>query len=186
MAKVKRKKCCVCAELFTPQFTTFQKTCSTNCAIIYAKTKEVIKRQGLNKMRNEKVDSNKLETAINTTKKQFNTFIRERDKGKKCISCGCKWNPGFQAGHAYSAAKFNGIRFDFDCVHGQCFACNNLKEGNYDSYQLNLPGVIGKERAESLAKKARICKQIPHTWTRHELSEIRKEVIIRRTIFRSK
>lgn len=175
MTKIRKKRCAICNKQFLP-ITAFQKCCSVDHAIQYVKLKDAAKKADLNKLRNEKFDIEKLATVTKSTLIVFNSYIRLRDKGKPCPSCGVRWNSRFEAGHAYSASKFNAIRFDFDCVHGQCFSCNNLKEGNYDNYLLKLPDRIGVENAQRLAKRAIIAKQVTHTWTRHELSEIRKEV----------
>lgn len=179
MAKKSRKRCKICNKLFTPQYTTTQSTCSVQHAIEYSQLRKASNKAKLNIMRNEKMNIDKLGVAIMTTVKHFNKYIGIRDYGKPCISCGKPWNNRFEAGHAYSAGKFNAIRFNFDCVNGQCWTCNNSKEGNYDEYHLRLPGRIGEERATALANRARIAQIVPYTWTRHELTAIRKEVSLR-------
>jgi hypothetical protein len=43
--------------------------------------------------------------------KIFNEFIRLRDKGKPCISCG-QPKDYLQAGHFYSVRMYDGLRFN--------------------------------------------------------------------------
>lgn len=77
----------------------------------------------------------------------FNKFIRTRDSGLTCISCGASVQ---QAGHFYSAGKFNALRFNEDNVHGQCIKCNYYEHGNLIKYRAGLIKKIGIERVERL------------------------------------
>ena len=80
--------------------------------------------------------------------KVFNAFIRERDKDKGCICCG---KPGeLQAGHFYSAGKYNHMRFNEDNVHGQNKGCNYYKSGNLLEYRKELIKKIGLKRVQKL------------------------------------
>ncbi len=176
MKKVRKKKCSVCGDSFTPQRTSLQKVCGYKCAITYGKVKEARKQQGLAKMRNEKVNKDSLSKQIEYTKTKVHQYIRERDKGKPCISCKRNWDSSFQAGHRYSGNQHNGIRFDLDNIHGQCPKCNMYMEGNYNAYEQFLPGRIGEERTEALRKRADIALRVPKTWTRTELKEIQQRV----------
>lgn len=113
-------------------------------------------------------------TALKTTKTVVHKMVRLRDKGKPCISCGCQWNDGFEAGHCYPT-KFRSIRFWFYNINGQCFKCNNFEDGNQDNYLLNLPERIGQERFDELQRLAKEDRKFNKHWTKDELSEIRKE-----------
>jgi hypothetical protein len=57
----------------------------------------------------------------------FASYIRMRDKGKPCISCGQQVE--LEAGHFYSRTNL-ALRWDEDNVHGQCIQCNRAKSGN--------------------------------------------------------
>ena len=89
-----------------------------------------------------------------TTKAQvkFNSFIRKRDEGQPCISCG-KFRE-LQAGHFYSAGHHSHMRFNEDNVHGQCKSCNYFLSGNLIEYRKNLIKKIGAERVEKLDRIA--------------------------------
>jgi hypothetical protein len=66
----------------------------------------------------------------------FNAWIRKRDEGKPCISCG-KSLP-LQAGHFYNAKNFPVLRFNEYNVNGQCEECNCFKEGSFTKYAKGL------------------------------------------------
>lgn len=85
----------------------------------------------------------------------FNEFIRKRDKGKACISCGKPYGKFTKsAGHYFPAGDNPSIRFDEDNVHLQCwFNCNKNKHGNQAEYLPNLIKKIGQERFDILQRK---------------------------------
>ncbi|MDR1089916.1 MAG: recombination protein NinG [Prevotella sp.] len=87
---------------------------------------------------------------LNDLQKVFNKYIRLRDKGKPCISCGCTLTGKYDAGHFMSVGAYPNIRFNEDNVHGQCVACNQHRHGNTTEYSLSLPMRIGIERYERL------------------------------------
>jgi hypothetical protein len=80
----------------------------------------------------------------------FNKFIRERDKGKGCISCGAKLQGKYDAGHYYSVGSYPNLRFNEDNCHGQCVHCNQHLHGNLLEYQIGIMKRIGKHRLEDL------------------------------------
>lgn len=97
----------------------------------------------------------------------FNKFIRERDKENGCITCG---DPVTEAGHYYSAGKFNALRFNEDNVHGQCTVCNCIKNGNLVLYRIELIKKIGIERVTFLDNVAMNLK--PFKWEKEVLKRI--------------
>lgn len=74
----------------------------------------------------------------------FNEFIRLRDKGKSCISCGV--NGVDHAGHYWptSTDPQPSMRFNEKNVNGQCCHCNTFCEGNRQGYQKGLIRKYGK------------------------------------------
>src|SRR5690606_10781771 len=86
--------------------------------------------------------------------KVFNTYIRQRDKGQLCISCGCKVENG-HASHMFSVGGNPNVRFNEDNSHLSCVECNLHKHGNLVEYALRLPERIGKERFEKLVNDSR-------------------------------
>ena len=150
---MKEKKCKNCGDNFTPR-QPLQYVCGYPCAIEYAK-KQREKKETKDWKKEKKERSEKLMTHkdwLNIAQKVFNTYIRQRDKGLPCISCGT--NSGqFHAGHYRSVGSTPELRFNEDNVHGQCATCNNYLSGNLIEYRKNLIKKIGVERVEFLEIK---------------------------------
>jgi len=53
----------------------------------------------------------------------FSKYIRLRDKGKPCVTCGAPWTPSDQCGHFQSRRHF-ATRWDEMNAHSQCCKCN--------------------------------------------------------------
>lgn len=83
----------------------------------------------------------------------FNAFIRARDAGRPCISCGCRNAMGFDAGHYRSVGAQPALRFHEDNVHRQCIDCNQTLAGNAAAYRVGLIERIGLVRVESLERE---------------------------------
>lgn len=80
--------------------------------------------------------------------KYFNAFIRSRDQGQPCISCG-SYNT-HSASHFYSAGHYNALRFHEDNCHLACMRCNYFLHGNLIPYRTRLEAKIGPERLAAL------------------------------------
>jgi hypothetical protein len=100
----------------------------------------------------------------------FNKYIRLRDKGLNCISCG---KPPLKknCGHYYSQGGHSNIRFNEDNCHLQCEHCNTYLSGNLLNYQIGIEKRIGAEKLIELQGKAHIEKR----WSVDELKEIIKK-----------
>lgn len=105
---------------------------------------------------------------IKQAEKVFNKFIRLRDVGKPCISCGAKYSPSFDPGHLYSAGGHWAVRFFETNVHGQCKECNGMKAGNFDAYYDNLKTRISEPEIMLLNSFAHRTAN----YTRDELQQI--------------
>lgn len=130
----------------------------------------------LEKAHKEHKEKKGIAGALLITKTVVHAYVRKRDQGKNCISCGCNWNPEFEAGHHYSANSFTTLKFNLDNIAGQCFFCNNKLEGNFSNYALNLPKRIGVERYNELVRLASIDKQFSKVWNLENLKEIRENI----------
>lgn len=86
--------------------------------------------------------------------KVFNAWIRKRDDGEPCISCGNYRT--LQAGHFYSAGHHTHMRFMELNVNGQCLQCNYHLSGNLIEYRKNLIKKIGIEEIEKLDQIAAV------------------------------
>jgi hypothetical protein len=87
----------------------------------------------------------------------FNKYIRLRDEGLGCISCG-SFNE-IQAGHFYNVGHYSWLRFNENNVHSQCKRCNYFLRGNLLPYRENLIKKIGTVPFEQLEIMSKI-KQV--------------------------
>jgi hypothetical protein len=80
----------------------------------------------------------------------FNQYIRLRDQGKGCISCGKQLQGKYDAGHYFSVGSYPNLRFNESNVFGQCVSCNQHKHGNLLEYAIGIERRIGKSKLEEL------------------------------------
>ena len=132
-------------------------------------------RRELEKAEKEIKDSKRISYLLTNVKNIVHKYIRLRDKGKTCISCGVNWREDFQAGHFYKSELYSSLRFDEDNIHAQCPKCNMYDEGNLNKYDLRLPKRIGEAKYNKLKERAADDKKIAFKWDREELEEIRKD-----------
>lgn len=100
----------------------------------------------------------------------FNRYIRYRDAGHPCISCG-RFKK-IQAGHFYASGHHPSLRFNENNVHGQCIQCNYYKHGDGVNYRRNLIQKIGYSAVNELDMIAAAGKRFQKKWDRVELIEI--------------
>lgn len=83
----------------------------------------------------------------------FNKFIRTRDEGKPCISCGRDLQGRkVDASHYIAVSTSSALRFHPDNVHSACVPCNQFKSGNLIEYGKRLPGRIGQKAFDELSE----------------------------------
>jgi hypothetical protein len=82
--------------------------------------------------------------------KEVNAFVRARDHGLPCISCGKAWQPDFQAGHYRSRGAAGHLALDPRNIHGQCVHCNLHKHSNAVEYRIRLVERCGVALVEAL------------------------------------
>ena len=80
--------------------------------------------------------------------KRFRAWIRRRDEGKPCISCG-SFNTS-DASHYYSAGHYPELEHEPDNCHLACKKCNMFLSGNLIEYRKGLLKRIGLERLQRL------------------------------------
>ena len=172
---LKMKTCRQCGTSFMPaRFAA--KVCSPMCARRYvAETKKI--ETAATKARKEAIKT--IPQLIAEAQKEFNAFIRERDRlaGHPCISSGrpLDWSGNsVDAGHYRSTGAASHLRFDERNVHAQSKHDNQYKAGNVVEYRLNLIKRIGLEAVEALE-----ADNDPVKWDRDTLRQIK-------TIYRAK
>lgn len=161
------KKCKICGVKFEPKYSSVQNVCSYKCAIDYSKQQ---KQKDWTKRKKVIKDSLKTRSEhLNELQKIFNTWIRLRDKGSNCISCGnpCKKE---NAGHYRSVGGNPELRFEPLNVHLQCEYCNTYLHGNLINYRINLIKKIGLKEVENLEGKHELKK-----YSIEEIKELKKK-----------
>ena len=151
------KSCKVCSDAFVP-VRPMQKVCSPGCAHQYAKA-QAEKKHAKELAKDRQVVRAKLlamQTKPQLVKKAqaaFNTYIRARDAGKPCISCGRPLGAepnSYDCGHYRSVGSAPHMRFIEDNAHGQCKHCNNHLGGNHVEYRKGLLERIGQHAVEMI------------------------------------
>ncbi|HDL7488863.1 TPA: recombination protein NinG [Yersinia enterocolitica] len=80
----------------------------------------------------------------------FNEYIRTRDAGDACVSCGRFHGGQYHAGHYLTVGANPELRFNEDNCHRQCAPCNSHLSGNIEKYTPNLIAKIGQVRFDIL------------------------------------
>ena len=97
--------------------------------------------------------------------KLFSAWIRKRDHGKPCITCGKRTE--LQAGH-FVKRQHMSVRWDERNVHGQCVRCNHFLNGNDGEYAYAILNLYGQWTLDQLmGMKHKTAK-----FTRSDLEEL--------------
>ncbi|HHF3505668.1 TPA: recombination protein NinG [Haemophilus influenzae] len=160
----KEYKCKMCGNYFIKIVSSLQKVCSPECAIKLSR--EQTRKAREKKDKQARIENRKKMTALkekNKTKHELtkeaqvavNKYIRLRDVGKECISCGKplvaeQLGGGFDAGHYRSRGAAPHLRFYTLNIHGQCKKCNRYYGGNVQQYRLGLLDRLGSEKVEQI------------------------------------
>lgn len=151
-----------------------QKVCSARCAL---KKVRKDKAEEVKETKRRKAALKTLPELKREAQQAFNAYIRERDKGKPCISCGRPddkngYHQGRDCGHYRSIGSAAHLRFNEFNTAGQCVFCNRNLAGNVIGYRLGLIERIGIEAVEALEQDNSTRK-----WTRDELIDIKREYV---------
>lgn len=98
----------------------------------------------------------------------FNAYIRARDEGLPCISCGRHHQGQWHAGHYLSTGARPELRYTESNVHRQCAPCNTHLSGNAVLYRIGLIERIGLQAVEWLEGPHEMPK-----WTAEDYRAIR-------------
>ncbi|EKS6407571.1 recombination protein NinG [Enterobacter hormaechei] len=175
MRKPSRRKCKVCSEYFVPKFhdIRIRWCCPEHGAILAMEEREKEKVKAAAKRIKEQKEAEKAGRKRRKAKREslksksqwdkeaqsaFNRYIRVRDEGKPCVSCG---NPligksnyltgsAIDASHYRSRGAASHLKFNVFNVHSACTRCNRQLSGNAVEYRIRLIERIGLERVERL------------------------------------
>jgi hypothetical protein len=173
---VKPKTCAYekCGREFIPR-RPLQNVCGPVCAGRWSKAKTAEKAKA--ERARVKESKRALETIpelIKVAQREFNAFIRERDKDKPCICCGRMETAvdglrahGWDSGHYRSTGSASHLRFNENNANRQLVYCNRNGAGRAVDYRIGLIQRIGLAAVEALETDNSVKK-----WTRDELREI--------------
>lgn len=131
-------------------------------------------RRGIEKARKEKEDRTKLQWLRVNVMTWCHKYIKERDKGKPCVSCGQIWSPEHQAGHWKKASDYPTLKYWEFNIHNQCEGCNLMKDGNVQRYGDRILKRIKPEQKEEIERMCIEYKQMDFKWDRDELNSLRE------------
>lgn len=172
IAKQPKAKTCTnpdCAASFIPQ-RLGQAVCSPKCGLAIKdvnkdkarKSLEQVERQAI-KAAKERIKSRA--DYLKDAQQAFNAWVRERDAGLPCISCGRHHEGQYHAGHYRTVGGSPELRFEPLNVHKQCAPCNNHKSGDIVNYRIELVRRIGAEKVDWL--------EGPHEAKRYQIEELK-------------
>jgi hypothetical protein len=107
---------------------------------------------------------------LDKCQKVFNEYIRKKNFGASCISCGAPDSDRtHQAGHFRPAGINTALRFTENNCWPQCLQCNLHKSGNVSEYRRRLSSLIGEQAVIELESNNQVKR-----WSIDELIEIRR------------
>jgi hypothetical protein len=173
---VKPSTCKVCRCEYV-KARPLQKVCGLECAKSAAEklnaTKKAKEAAQDRQQTRQKLDAMKTRPElVQKAQTEFNAFVRARDTGKPCISCGAPLQAAqiggaFDCGHYRSVGSAPHMRFVEDNAHGQCKHCNRHLAGNHVAYRAGLIQRIGLHAVELIEADQTLRK-----YTREGLIEI--------------
>lgn len=171
------KPCKVCQTPFTPT-RPLQRVCGPTCALKHARS-VADKKQAKQEAQERKETRQKLQALqtkpqlVKKAQMAFNAFIRARDAGKPCISCGRALSSepnSHDAGHYRSVGSAPHLRFVETNCHSQCRHCNNHLAGNHVAYRQGLIERVGLQEVERLERD-----QTTRHYTKEGLTELARQ-----------
>ena len=162
------KQCSHCSKPFTPA-RPLQSVCGPRCAAQMTKVRKAKEKQEL-KARKQALET--IPELIKAAQREFNAYIRERDKHQPCICCGEPLGTGdvgggYDCGHYRSTGSAAHLRFDERNAHAQRKRCNRWGAGRAVDYRIGLIARIGLAAVEALEND-----NTPKKWDRDELRQI--------------
>lgn len=163
---MKPKACKNCGNEFQPR-QSFQKSCCMACAVALTRKlnedvslrlvkleEKVARKQRKDRLR----ELDPISKYAQRVQVVFNKYIRLRDSGRGCISCGTKFQESIRyttggqwhAGHWKTVKAHPELRFNEYNVNLQCNKCNWADGGNRDAYREGLLAKYGLERVREL------------------------------------
>lgn len=159
-------KCRACGGLFS-RVRPMQVACSLPCSIRVAQERRAKQERKDHAAR--KLAAKPRSRLLAEAQAAVNRYVRLRDAGKPCISCGRHHAGQWHAGHFRSVGSAPELRFDLRNLHAQCAPCNVHLSGNLILYRAGLLDRIGHDAVAALEGPHE-----PRKWTRDELIAMRQ------------
>lgn len=145
---MRAKTCRACGNKFEPMKSTQVICFSLPCAITHTQNLKAKRERKDTKERKAKLKTRR--DWLREAQAAVNRFIRTRDAGQPCISCGRHHTGQNHAGHYLSTGARPELRFNELNINLQCQPCNTHLSGNLVMYRKGLIAKIGLELVEWL------------------------------------
>lgn len=174
------RKCGGCGNRFRPEGKVFPgpvSWCSDDCALTVARKR--VPAVKASQQRQERAQHKEAKQRIKTRSEWLkeaqaavNAYVRERDRGKPCISCDKPDDGSHQrhASHYRSVKACSALRFDPRNIYAACAQCNTHMSGNLLEYRIRLIRHHGSELVDWLESQNGITR-----YTIEELKAIKTE-----------
>lgn len=155
----KEKTCKVCAVKYTAwtDQARINRFCSPHCAAKWGHEKATeLRLKAMRKERREAKEKSKTRSDWQReAQAAFNKYIRARDSGKPCISCGVfeqgrHGGSHFDCGHYRSTGAAPHMRYFTYNAAGQCVRCNRDLSGNAVEMRKGMVLRFGLDRVEQV------------------------------------
>lgn len=165
MRKPTRRSCKICKTKFTATYDNIWWCCPEHG---YEYSQQIIAKKKLESDRKRKQEAQQERRELKIRKislkgkpewkkeaqTAFNRYVRLRDAGKPCISCGRnpeqKRGGTMDCGHYRSRGRASHLAFNLHNTAGQCVTCNRDHSGAQKDFEQGLIERIGPEKVESL------------------------------------
>jgi endogenous inhibitor of DNA gyrase (YacG/DUF329 family) len=138
-SKQRLRPCPICRSEYQV-YNSLNPGCSTECRIEVRRQKQLTKA-AKDERRQDRMKAIKLRTRsewLRLTQGDCNAYIRLRDEGKPCISCGKPIRLKRNAGHYLSVGSHPELRFNEFNINLQDERCNSYLSGNSVEYRKGL------------------------------------------------
>ena len=148
------KKCKVCKSPFEP-FSSLAVACSQNCALVHVQNENDKKAAKVKKESRQwvRVQRDRLKSKGDHTREAqqaFNSYVRARDLGLACASCGSfpdsKYGGSIDCSHYRSVGSAPHLRFNLHNAAAACVKCNRYLSGNISELRKGLINRIGERK----------------------------------------
>jgi hypothetical protein len=168
--KPKTRKCKYCSERYTPKHSSLEPCWKYECRLKHLEANTAKINRANKATAKEKIKS--YSQRLQEAKKVFQKWVRVRDKGLPCISCGTVKCNEWAGGHYFKAETYTHLIFDERNCHKQCNAyCNKHRDGAQAEYRIGLVNRYGEAYVKGLEDLAMLKQQ--RKYTNQEIEDIK-------------